>query len=430
MSLEALNLKERLSKYFVTVASKRLSAVEIEPGRSNQHEFNGVGGLRTMFGSDRSAFDKAGFVYLSEDPDHSSQATAKVTWYDARANHPTRTEYRLYYEGNSVMDKASAGDLLVIGLTPDERVIVAIAERGTTAEHQLSWLFDTPESGTFFVHADTQGFEVGFVGRYILQWLGVDTTEQLSGNELETMLNTFGDQFPSTGVFASYARETLAGYISSNPDTAIVQFIEREEALFRMFEQHSVMRRLADGFAVMEDFEGFAKYWLNRRYSRAGHSFEHHLRYLFTRAGISYTSGRVTEGHKKPDFMFPHIAAYHLLPDEKVNLLVTSLAAKTTCKDRWRQVLNEADRLHVKHLVTLEPGISVNQTAEMQAEGVQLVIPLEVQQSYKDKQQQWLMSLSDFMDTVQRQQKGDWGIHSPSISVDDIIQTFSVGKSR
>ena len=41
------------------------------------------------------------------------------------------------------------------------------------------------------------------------------------------------------------------------------------------------------------------------------------------------------------------------------------LAAKTSCKDRWRQVLAEADRIRTKHLLTLEPAISKIQTAEM-----------------------------------------------------------------
>lgn len=45
----------------------------------------------------------------------------------------------------------------------------------------------------------------------------------------------------------------------------------------------------------------------------------------------------------------------------------TMLGVKSTCKDRWRQVLSEAKRIDNKHLATLEPGISENQTAEMQA---------------------------------------------------------------
>ena len=37
-----------------------------------------------------------------------------------------------------------------------------------------------------------------------------------------------------------------------------------------------------------------------------------------------------------------------------------TLAAKTTCKDRWRQILSEADRLRDenKYLCTMQQGIS------------------------------------------------------------------------
>ncbi len=42
------------------------------------------------------------------------------------------------------------------------------------------------------------------------------------------------------------------------------------------------------------------------------------------------------------------------------------LAVKTTCKDRWRQILNEAQRIKPKHLLTLQEGVSHRQFDEMQ----------------------------------------------------------------
>ena len=56
---------------------------------------------------------------------------------------------------------------------------------------------------------------------------------------------------------------------------------------------------------------------------------------------------------------------------------LASLAAKTTCKDRWRQVLNEADRLRSqnKFLCTLQQGISSAQLEEMKSEKVVSVVP-------------------------------------------------------
>ena len=36
------------------------------------------------------------------------------------------------------------------------------------------------------------------------------------------------------------------------------------------------------------------------------------------------------------------------------------LAVKTTCKDRWRQILNEADKIHQVHLFTLREFLWLN----------------------------------------------------------------------
>ena len=73
--------------------------------------------------------------------------------------------------------------------------------------------------------------------------------------------------------------------------------------------------------------------------------------------------GKYTEGRSKPDFIFPSIDSYHdrSYPFE----YLTMLGAKTTCKDRWRQVLPEADRIKHKHVLTLEPSISEEQTNGM-----------------------------------------------------------------
>ncbi|WP_228765692.1 type II restriction endonuclease [Sphingopyxis solisilvae] len=61
-------------------------------------------------------------------------------------------------------------------------------------------------------------------------------------------------------------------------------------------------------------------------------------------------------------------------------------------------------RLQVKHLLTLEPGISVKQTAEMQAKQLQLVLPRNLHTTYKPDQQAWLMDVSDFIRLVQARQ--------------------------
>lgn len=73
------------------------------------------------------------------------------------------------------------------------------------------------------------------------------------------------------------------------------------------------------------------------------------------------------------------------------------LGAKTTCKDRWRQVLSEAQRIPTKHLITLEPSISEAQTEEMRNHCLQLVIPQSIFPTFSAQQQTQLMSLSGFI---------------------------------
>jgi len=83
---------------------------------------------------------------------------------------------------------------------------------------------------------------------------------------------------------------------------------------------------------------------------------------------------------------------------------LTMLGAKSTCKDRWRQVLAEAEKISRKHLLTLEPGISEPQTDQMEASSLQLVVPSPVQDSYTAAQRGWLWSVGDFIEEVRARQ--------------------------
>ncbi len=81
------------------------------------------------------------------------------------------------------------------------------------------------------------------------------------------------------------------------------------------------------------------------------------------------------------------------------------LAAKSSCKERWSQVLSEANRIGHKHLATLEPGISVAGTERMQQARLQLVVSGHIQGSYTPRQREWLMLVRDFVDLVAERQQ-------------------------
>lgn len=148
----------------------------------------------------------------------------------------------------------------------------------------------------------------------------------------------------------------------------------------------------------MDGFISFSLSVQNRRNSRAGLVLKNHLEILFRECGIRYSRTPVTENKSKPDFIFPGESEYHNLSFNDIDL--TMLGVKSSCKDRWRQVLAEADRIKRKHLLTLEAAISKNQTDEMESKELQLVIPKGLHESYLPEQQSWLMSISEFTNHV------------------------------
>ena len=73
------------------------------------------------------------------------------------------------------------------------------------------------------------------------------------------------------------------------------------------------------------------------------------------------------------------------------------LGVKTTCKDRWRHILNEADRIPVKHLITLQEGVSIDQFEEMVEADVVLVVPKTLHEKYPKAIRASLLSLDQFI---------------------------------
>lgn len=393
-----------LSTYFEKVAAKRLSAVEADTAKSHQHEFNGSKELKKVLGTgtgEKISFP-AIFVWLGQENEAIS-SEGSVTWYDARREHPTRSEYRLYFPTNAVTELANAGDLMIIAKRTNGSIMIIIASSGTTMENQLLWLFGIPhQTDLDFSVQDIQkedDREVDFAVRFILDELGIDV-EEPEADYLDSLLNKYSG-FPTTKEFSLFARQTTKNVSAlEEPDITLMAWMDHEEKLFRRMERQLVNERLQNGFVTDDgtDVSGFLKFSLSvhqRRKSRAGHALEHHLEEIFQIYKISYTRGAETENKSKPDFLFPSVKAYHD-PNFSDNYL-TMLGVKTTCKDRWRQILSEAARIKNKHLFTLEPGISTAQTNEMRSNSLQLVIPTPLHDTYNSNQKNWLMSMKDFL---------------------------------
>jgi hypothetical protein len=405
---------DRISDYFQGVAAKYLSAVDADPGRSNQHEIGGLpaAGFKQHLGSPGKSEEfrfKVKQIYFTDESVAPEVSEGMVTWYDCRRNQPLRgPEFRLYYHTNTVTEMLGEGDFLLVAKMRDGSLLMIFTPAGSTIESQLRLLFGLNRVGDSFIAGILDSVQLLLPLRLMLEDLGIEVTRPETGDDLwlEQLVHLFGgEKFPTTSAFSIYARKSLVGSIDpfEDPDQALVDWMEHEEKLFRIYERHLVERRLRAGFGEngddVDEFITFSLSVQNRRKSRVGHAFEGHLNELFKTHGLRFEQGRgkgfTTENNSKPDFLFPGFSEYRDLSFSTDRLFM--LGAKTTCKDRWRQVLSEAHRIPNKHLITLEAAISKSQTNEMQSHGLQLVVPYPLHATYSHSQSEWLMGLKEFI---------------------------------
>ncbi|MCM1578851.1 MAG: type II restriction endonuclease [Ruminococcus sp.] len=279
--------------------------------------------------------------------------------------------------------------------------------------------YDTENYNGFILNSDDEINQ--FLDTFSLS--PADTNKMINSNlilpdkhekiEFDNFINTLTADFPSSEEMSKAARDIQNtvynhnDYIFKNPDKKLIDWTETEYRLFRALEYARYGKIIENGFSSVEEFISTANIVLNRRKSRAGKSLEHHLAAIFEGNNLRFSSQTVTEGNKKPDFIFPSGAVYHN-PEYPTSKIIT-LAAKTTCKDRWRQIINEADRLRGKDkfLCTLQQGISSSQMDEMSSEKVILVVPKPYISSYPKEKQSQIWTLEKFISYVKEIEKPD-----------------------
>ena len=407
-----------LSNYFTGVGTKVLTRVDATR-HSNQHEIgDGKRGdvlMRVLGRTPRRKNNRfnAKYVWLENEQEIKS-VDGFLSWYDTRENVSHRApEWRLYYQNNSVTEKMDEGDRFYIARRNSDDVLFVVIPANSPLAGHVSWLFGLAETGD---HSNFQAVEIhgehdgnlDFISRYVLDLFGIEF-ESPDVDALDAVIERFGESFPKSMIFSETARQTLPEPVDvrDDPDKALIAWLNHEEALFRRLETKVVSQRIAEGFIDDDgvNVDGFLKYSLsvqNRRKSRMGYSFQYHLSAVFDAHNLRYSEQVITENRRKPDFIFPGQCEY--FNPEFDSALLTMLGAKSTCKDRWSQILPEAERIPLKHLVTLEPGISYDQTIAMRNANVQLVVPLVIQASYSDEQRSWLYSIKDFVNLIESRQ--------------------------
>ena len=322
--------------------------------------------------------------------------TVKIRWQE---DFETESSFT-YYESKNELRITRFGKRFPF-LKPEQTGALLVFTKQTNIDYS-GYFLETDEEIAEFL--DTFGISPTETNSLIdVAKMPAETQEKLAIQEFISDLDV---DFPTSDVVSAAARaiEEKAydhmEYIITNPDEKIISWTNMEYTLFRALEYARYGKIITKGFQSVDEFVRVANVVLNRRKSRAGKSLEHHLSAIFDGNGIEYSPQAITEGNKKPDFLFPSQEAYHDYSFSTDHII--SLAAKTTCKDRWRQVLNEADRLRdkPKYLCTLQQGISGAQMDELQAENVILVVPKPYIVTYPKDRRDRIWTLARFVQYV------------------------------
>lgn len=297
----------------------------------------------------------------------------------------TRDEYRItqFGRGFPFLKPEHTGDLFVLVKQEEDQYSAYILSTEEEMEEFLSAYGMSPADTGTIIQKDK---------------LIPDSKVDLS---IDDFIQKLDIEFPASIIMSAAARKIYHQLFNheddviKNPDKIIINWTEMEYRVFRRLELWRYGELIQKGFPDVESFISVANMVLNRRKSRAGKSLENHLSAIFSGNNIHFESQVRTEGNKRPDFIFPGGKEYHDKAYQSEKLVF--LGAKTTCKDRWRQVINEANRIETKYLFTLQQGISSAQLLEMQSEKVKLVVPSEYLKTYPLNHRNAIWSLLDFI---------------------------------
>lgn len=199
------------------------------------------------------------------------------------------------------------------------------------------------------------------------------------------------------------------------PGDAIMEISRELE--YQLYRRHELRRRAGElltilcgaddlAGAVLRNYPQIDAVFLSasqQRKTRAGRSFEHHIAAALTAGRIRFVEQAVTGG-RRPDFVMPDLEQLHNHNRAREGALV--LAAKTTLRERWKQVSSERLNCDV-FLATVDDRVAAPSIREMADADIRLVVP----ESLKTSKESWyhdqenVLSFREFFDDSLRSKR-------------------------
>ncbi|WP_128970297.1 type II restriction endonuclease [Bradyrhizobium tropiciagri] len=144
-----------------------------------------------------------------------------------------------------------------------------------------------------------------------------------------------------------------------------------------------------------------------QRKARAGVSFEHHIEKMLADGRVPFAKQAVMQARKRPDFVLPSLGHLKSTPSGREKGLI--LSAKTTLRERWKQVEREMQGAEL-FLGTVDENIAANAIEEMATMGINLVVPEHLKKSKETEYDRHknVLSFKTFFDTVVSKRMAGW----------------------
>jgi len=154
---------------------------------------------------------------------------------------------------------------------------------------------------------------------------------------------------------------------------------------YRIYRQHELKQRAVEIIGVLSRSDDLVTSVVNgfgvldqiflsasqQRKSRAGRSFENHIRAMLGAGGVRAEEQAILGG-RRPDFVLPD--ARTVRSKSRGYLDAAILSAKTTLRERWKQITHERFGCAI-YLATVDDRVSPQALTDLQSAQITLVVP-------------------------------------------------------
>ena len=329
-------------------------------------------------------------IYWPQSPIHARDARYVRYTNKGSETHLTRLPSELF----SSTGPASYLVMGRVGKVPTLALQCIVVDSGSVVHAILEAKFDLRPDFQAALFAPPKGpASVDFEGDELQAFID-EAIEAVSTGTLDLFLLKYA-KMPAPEVLSMQAQQnwleinpgkTLNPLQLKRPGDAVRELVSHIE--FDYYRKHEVRTRgaklidflLGDGKAptvqslvtnLVRNFGGFYSEMLNaaqQRKARVGTGFETHIRALLQGGGIPFAEQKVVSS-LRPDFVLPNVALYQA---SSPSALV--LSAKTTLRERWKQVTMEKRGCPV-FLATMDEKVSVSSVRQMKDHDVFLIVP-------------------------------------------------------